>query len=196
MWDGNIVVEKRSFSTALFVTVVTRKPPPYRAEKYSSQAPLAPVDTGKRNTEYISNAPVSTQHGAQPSARNLNNQYRHDVGLSITGLSLDRPSHSYTNNSVIYGHMHVAPHHSGTSSCYQPRTAVASRPTVNSRPKSSIGIGTPYPATSTQLPKSHTSAASLSLSSSGTAGYHYQRPVPADPKSSSRRSLPYAAYRT
>jgi len=185
------------------VTVVTRKLP-HGTERHSSREPstTVPVNVEKRNTAHIVNVHSSAQHSDRSLARNVNSRYGHAVGFSSVGLSFDRPSHNYATG-ISQTHfedsclVYRAPQQSSvTPSCYQPMTAITGRPaSSNSRHRSSVGFGTSFRTTSTHLPRSHTSAANLSSSSLGTSSYHYQRPS-YDPKSSSRRSLPYTAYRT
>ena len=183
----------------LFVTVVTRKPP-HGTERHSSQVHALPLDVGKRNTAYIGNVQSSTQHRERSLARNANNRYGHAVVPSTAGSSFDRPSHNraigISKVHVEDGRVHGTPQHSVTPLYYQPATAVTHHPSINSRLRSSAGFGTSYQATSDHLPRSRTSAANLSSSSLGATSCHYHRPLPSDPKSSSRRSLPYTAYRT
>jgi len=194
----------RKWSCVLVDADVTWKPV-YVSERHSSQAPLEtlPMDSGKRNTAYVGNTPSGMQRIGWSLARNADVNCRHGraVGSSSAGMSLDRPSHNYATgiSETRFGDDWVrgTPQHSGTRSFYQPATAVTGRPVSNSRPRSSITIGTSYRTTATQLPRSHT-AAHLPTSSA-TASYHCYRPLPSDPlpaKSSSRRSLPHTAYRT
>jgi len=195
------VVEKRAiFCTSLFVAVVTRKPP-YGAQRHSSMATM-PVDAGKRNPTYVSHVPSSMQRGDWSSARNassnVNNRYGRAVLSSNLGSSFDRPSHSYaagvSQTLAEDGWVHGTSLLPGTSSYSQTGTAVTGRP-ANGRPRSAVGIGTPHPTTSAQLPRSRTLAANLS-SSSAITGCSYHRPLPPANSSSTRRSLPYTAHRT
>ena len=176
------------------LTVLTRKVPPYGVERHSYHTPSAAVlvDGVKRNSTYIGNTASSMQNSDWTSSRKPVSRYGRAVLSSNAGLSFDRPSHNYAagvlQTRAEDGWVHRTPQHSGrTLSYYRPGTAVS----VSSRPRSTIGIGTQYPAAASQLPRSHTSAAHL-----GTAGCQYHRPLPADPQPPSRRSVPYTAYRT
>jgi len=188
----------------LSVAVVVKKPPPYSAELYSSLLPVTGSD--RTTSRYVSNGLSSTQYSDWSSVRNTSDRYVH--GLPNAGLSLDWPSRNYAGSipraHTDSGLAYSAPYQSGVSSYnLYGATSSTGRSAVVSRPMSSIGISShsQHPITPAPMPRSYTSHAYLSTSSSGTqlaGSYGRHRPLSSDSTSvqpSSRRTFPHTAHR-